>query len=128
MPGFVDIIANSSSAILGFTFLMGLLWGVGGLSYGLGVRYLGMSLGNTNGGVTELYINDEKIGKRWFGKAIYPVADYLNEGENKIEIKYTTVLANYCKSLNNPLTNRWTRNYKDLVATGLEGPVELLSY
>jgi L-rhamnose-H+ transport protein len=26
---------------------MGLLWGVGGLSYGLGVRYLGMSLGNS---------------------------------------------------------------------------------
>lgn len=47
VPGFVEIIANSSLAILGFTFLMGLLWGVGGLSYGLGVRYLGMSLGNS---------------------------------------------------------------------------------
>ena len=47
VPGFLDIIASSSSAILGFTFLMGLLWGVGGLSYGLGVRYLGMSLGNS---------------------------------------------------------------------------------
>lgn len=47
VPGFVEIIANSSTAILGFTFLMGVLWGVGGLSYGLGVRYLGMSLGNS---------------------------------------------------------------------------------
>jgi L-rhamnose-H+ transport protein len=47
VPGFVDIIADSSRTILGFTFLMGLLWGVGGLSYGLGVRYLGMSLGNS---------------------------------------------------------------------------------
>ena len=47
VPGFMDIIAASSSTILGFTFLMGLLWGVGGLSYGLGVRYLGMSLGNS---------------------------------------------------------------------------------
>jgi len=47
VPGFVDIIASSSSTIFGFTFLMGLLWGVGGLSYGLGVRYLGMSLGNS---------------------------------------------------------------------------------
>ena len=26
---------------------MGLLWGIGGLTYGLGVRYLGMSLGNS---------------------------------------------------------------------------------
>lgn len=47
IPGFLDIIFKSSSTILFFTFLMGLLWGVGGLSYGLGVRYLGMSLGNS---------------------------------------------------------------------------------
>ncbi len=47
IPGFAEIIAASSSQILFFTFLMGLLWGIGGLSYGLGVRYLGMSLGNS---------------------------------------------------------------------------------
>ena len=47
VPGFAEIIAASSRQILLFTFLMGLLWGVGGLSYGLGVRYLGMSLGNS---------------------------------------------------------------------------------
>jgi L-rhamnose-H+ transport protein len=47
VPGFAEIIAASSNQILFFTFLMGLLWGVGGLSYGLGVRYLGMSLGNS---------------------------------------------------------------------------------
>ena len=47
VPGFAEIIAASSSQILFFTFLMGLLWGVGGLSYGLSVRYLGMSLGNS---------------------------------------------------------------------------------
>jgi len=47
VPGFAEIIASGSRQILFFTFLMGLLWGVGGLSYGLGVRYLGMSLGNS---------------------------------------------------------------------------------
>ena len=47
VPGFASIIAAGSGQILLFTFLMGLLWGVGGLSYGLGVRYLGMSLGNS---------------------------------------------------------------------------------
>jgi L-rhamnose-H+ transport protein len=47
VPGFAEIIAASSSQILFFTFLMGLLWGVGGLSYGLGIRFLGMSLGNS---------------------------------------------------------------------------------
>src|SRR5215475_13274689 len=47
IPGFADIISSTSSGTLGKTFLMGLLWGVGGLMYGLGVRYLGMSLGNS---------------------------------------------------------------------------------
>lgn len=47
IPGFAEIIGAASSQILGFTFLMGLLWGIGGLTYGLGVRYLGMSLGNS---------------------------------------------------------------------------------
>lgn len=47
VPGFADIIAAASGQILFLTFIMGLLWGIGGLTYGLGVRYLGMSLGNS---------------------------------------------------------------------------------
>jgi L-rhamnose-H+ transport protein len=47
VPGFAEIIQNTSSNILKITFVMGLLWGIGGLTYGLGVRYLGMSLGNS---------------------------------------------------------------------------------
>jgi L-rhamnose-H+ transport protein len=47
VPGFAEIIAAGSRQVLYFTFLMGLLWGIGGLTYGLGVRYLGMSLGNS---------------------------------------------------------------------------------
>ena len=47
IPDFANIISNTSSSILSTTYLMGLLWGIGGLMYGLGVRYLGMSLGNS---------------------------------------------------------------------------------
>jgi L-rhamnose-H+ transport protein len=47
IPDFGEIIHNSSSSVLGSTFLMGLLWGIGGLTYGLGVRYLGVSLGSS---------------------------------------------------------------------------------
>jgi len=47
IPHFSTYIAACSSQILTITFIMGLLWGIGGLTYGLGVRYLGMSLGNS---------------------------------------------------------------------------------
>lgn len=47
IPGFADIIAAGSPKVLLVTYLMGVTWGIGGLSYGLGVRYLGMSLGNS---------------------------------------------------------------------------------
>jgi len=47
IPGFAEIIHNTSSSTLGYTYLFGLLWGIGGLTYGLGVRYLGVSLGST---------------------------------------------------------------------------------
>ena len=47
IPGFMDIITSSSSSVIGTTYLMGVLWGIGGLTYGLGVRYLGVSLGSS---------------------------------------------------------------------------------
>ncbi len=47
LPGFSEIIQATSYSTLRFTFLFGVLWGIGGLTYGLGVRYLGMSLGNS---------------------------------------------------------------------------------
>jgi L-rhamnose-H+ transport protein len=47
IPGFAEIIKHTESSVIGWTYLMGLLWGIGGLTYGLGVRYLGVSLGST---------------------------------------------------------------------------------
>ena len=47
VPGFIDIIKATDGGILLLTYFFGLLWGIGGLTYGLGVRYLGVSLGST---------------------------------------------------------------------------------
>ena len=47
VPDFSRIIGGADGSVKSFTYLMGLLWGIGGLTYGLGVRYLGMSLGNS---------------------------------------------------------------------------------
>lgn len=47
IPGFMEIIEHTEGAVLSWTFIMGVLWGIGGLTYGLGIRFLGMSLGNS---------------------------------------------------------------------------------
>jgi L-rhamnose-H+ transport protein len=47
VPGFAAIISQTEGATLGWTYFWGVLWGIGGLTYGLGIRYLGMSLGNS---------------------------------------------------------------------------------
>ncbi|WP_240410106.1 L-rhamnose/proton symporter RhaT [Flavisolibacter nicotianae] len=47
IPNFWEIIAQTDSSTLFYTYLFGLLWGIGGLTYGLGVRYLGVSLGSS---------------------------------------------------------------------------------
>ncbi len=47
VPGFAEIIRQTDGSTFGWTYLMGVLWGIGGLTYGLGIRYLGMSLGNS---------------------------------------------------------------------------------
>ncbi len=47
IPGFIDIIKGASSSVISYTFLFGALWGIGGLTYGLGVRYLGVALGSS---------------------------------------------------------------------------------
>jgi L-rhamnose-H+ transport protein len=47
IPGFADIIKGASGSTIGLAYLFGVLWGIGGLTYGLGVRYLGVSLGSS---------------------------------------------------------------------------------
>jgi L-rhamnose-H+ transport protein len=47
IPNFDDIIASADTSVLFYTYLFGVLWGIGGLTYGLGVRYLGVSLGSS---------------------------------------------------------------------------------
>lgn len=47
IPGFADIIRGTEFSTLCITYFFGLLWGIGGLTYGLGVRYLGVSLGSS---------------------------------------------------------------------------------
>lgn len=45
VPDFISVILNSAPQVLCLTYFFGALWGVGGLTFGLAMRYLGMSLG-----------------------------------------------------------------------------------
>lgn len=47
IPGYLDIIKQTNGNILWLTYFFGVLWGIGGLTYGLGVRYLGVALGSS---------------------------------------------------------------------------------
>jgi hypothetical protein len=81
-----------------------------------------IQLGEVNEAVTELAINGKSAGMRWYGIHCYDVSDLLKEGQNTLEIKLTTTLANYCRSLtDNPTAARWTANYKTPFPSGLEG-------
>lgn len=45
VPGIFGIIAASPHRSVGFAFVFGVLWGIGGLTFGLSIRYLGIALG-----------------------------------------------------------------------------------
>ncbi len=47
IPNWVGILQVTDISIIRNTYIMGLLWGIGGLTYGLAIRFLGMSLGNS---------------------------------------------------------------------------------
>ncbi len=47
IPDWQGILQTTQGRVILNTYIMGLLWGVGGLTYGLAIRYLGMSLGNS---------------------------------------------------------------------------------
>src|SRR3546814_499742 len=47
VPDFMEIIHQARGETVFWTYAMGFLWGIGGLTFGLGLRYLGISLGQS---------------------------------------------------------------------------------
>ena len=50
-------------------------------------------------GVTEVRLNGQPLGVRWWGRHTYGVAGTLRPGANTLEVGVTTVVANYARSL-----------------------------
>jgi hypothetical protein len=80
-------------------------------------------------GISELFVNGRNAGAKWYGSRIYPIAEFIRNGDNSIEIKMVTTMGNYLKSLtDNPIAQSWTnkgRTTQPLQSTGLQGPVTL---
>jgi hypothetical protein len=84
-----------------------------------------LDLGEANG-VTEVRLNGQSLGVRWWGRHAYDVAGALKPGANTLEVEVSTVLANYARSLkDNPAAQRWAWWFPP-ISSGLVGPVKLL--
>jgi hypothetical protein len=82
-------------------------------------------------GVSEVFVNGQSAGVKYFGRRIYDIGDLLQDGDNALEIRVTTTLGNYLKTLSreeNPTTWIYVnhpRRDQPLQPQGLIGPVIL---
>jgi hypothetical protein len=84
-----------------------------------------LSLGRVHA-ISELEINGEPLGVRWYGEHRYEVRGKLHPGMNQISIKVVTTLGNYMKSLkDNPTAQAWTAHTPHY-PVGLVGPVNVV--
>ena len=77
-------------------------------------------------GISDVVVNGKSLGLIWYGFHKYDLNNSLRKGENTIQVKVTTVLGNYIKSLeDNPVGQRWTQR-QEYKSMGLIGPVRLI--
>ncbi len=76
-------------------------------------------------GISEITLNDQPLGFKWYGKHLYSTKNLLKNNDNLLKIKVITVLGNYCKALQtNPVAQEWTQ-WLAFQSVGLIGPVKL---
>jgi hypothetical protein len=78
----------------------------------------------------EVILNGKSLGVRWWGDKKFDISEARVDGENKLEIKVTTLLWNYCNSKTmeeNPMAKLWAERNRNKdnkpLPTGLIGPV-----
>jgi hypothetical protein len=78
-------------------------------------------------GTSELRVNGENCGVKWYGRRIFSIGKYLKPGMNTVEVTITTSMGNYMKSLtDNPIAQYWTNagtKNQPLQSMGMTGPV-----
>ena len=80
-------------------------------------------------GVSEVFVNGQSAGVKYYGRRIYDIGDLLHEGNNELEIRVTTTLGNYLKTFtkeDNPTVWVFVNHPKrdqPLQPMGMIGPV-----
>ena len=49
-------------------------------------------------GISEVFVNGQSAGVRYYGRRRYDIGDLLHEGDNELEIRVTTTLGNWMKT------------------------------
>ena len=83
-------------------------------------------------GVSEVFVNGQSAGVKYYGRRIYDIGDLLHEGDNDLEVRVTTTLGNYLKTFtkeDNPTVWVYVNHPKrdqPLQPAGMIGPVKLI--
>ena len=89
-----------------------------------------LNLGRVEG-VSELFVNGHECGVGWYGRRIYDITGYLSDGANDIEVRVTTIMGNYMKTLkDNKIAQKWVNRKgreQPYQSMGLIGPVCVIS-
>ena len=77
--------------------------------------------------IAEVFVNGKPAGLRWWGDPVFDVSALIVPGDNELEVKVTTQMCNYMRSLpDNYAAKRFTfRRNHEPVSAGLLGPVTL---
>ncbi len=85
-------------------------------------------------GVSEVFVNGQPAGVKYYGRRIYDIGALLHEGDNELEVRVTTTLGNYLKTLSREenLTT-WVyvnhpRRDQPLQPMGMVGPVHIIHF
>jgi hypothetical protein len=84
-----------------------------------------LSLGRVHA-VSEVELDGQPLGVRWYGEHRYDIRGKLHLGKNQLTIKVVTTLGNYMKSLkDNRTAQAWTAGTPNY-PLGLLGPIEII--
>ena len=80
-------------------------------------------------GITRLLINDKQVGVKWYGRRVFDISNYVQQGQNTIEIQVVTSMGNYMKTLTeNEIAQHWVNRKgreQEIQSMGIVGPIEI---